>query len=356
MLTQHTQEVKAITQSKPLALMEFAVTGKNPNGSKVEWLKDAFETILKATPLRFSAINYWHENWEEEDGVYALLRVDSSPEALATFKDYAKNQKFVPPVKVTSSQNTQSNESALSCVYNQAYSENDGADSLEEILQHARGCYVLVDPFDMSATQRQKLPTITKQNTLSCYMSIGTAEEWRDDFDTLKPFASDEQWDEWNGEYFISEISDEVVNVMKTRIDTIIKNGCEYVEFDNMDWADEDNVENYNLNVTREDAHNYARTLCNYAHSKGLKCMAKSTNFDDALFDGLTVESYPQDKNWWAENELKGVLWRGDIGLVIHYNENKCESAEQYYKSLYGGKLLFLCEDRDGGYTHRGNR
>ena len=360
MITQHSQEVKAVTHNKPLALMEFAVTDKNPNGSKVEWLKDAFETILKATPLRFSAINYWHENWEEEDGVYALLRVDSSPEALATFKSYAKNPKFLPVVKATNVQESetennnkkQTENTKISCVYNQAYTENGEADSLDDILQHARGCYVLVDPFDMTASQLQKLPAIAKQNTLSCYMSIGTAEEWRDDFTSLKDFAIDDQWDEWEGEYFLNELSDEVVNIMKARITKMANDGCEFVEFDNMDWADENNIETYHLDIIREDSHNYARKLCTFAHTKGLQCMAKSTNFDDAIFDGLTVESYSNNKNWWADNELKGVLWRGDVGLVVHYDEQNCESAEQYYKSIYGDKLLFLCEKKGGNYVH----
>ena len=84
-----------ISTKKPIALLEFGVTDNHPLGNKAEWLEDAFETILSGKYINFKAISYWHETWEAQDDVFASIRVDSSQESLETFKDYAKNSRFV---------------------------------------------------------------------------------------------------------------------------------------------------------------------------------------------------------------------------------------------------------------------
>ncbi len=363
-LLSHEQDVRTITKKKPIALMEFGVSDNNPYDDKSKWLKDALETIISGAPFHFAAINYWHENWEEKEGVYALLRVDSSPGSLSIFRDYAKKEIFLPKIKVShtlkvSTPSSVSSKSVFSgtekCVYNAAYAENSEADSLDNILIDAKDCYVLIDPFDLESFKIALLPKLAEQNTLSCYTSVGTAEAWRDDFETLKPYASEKEWGEWEGEYFIAKIDEGLVDIMKKRIREMSEYGCEYVEFDNMDWVDEENIKEYKLNLSHEDSRKYVRKLCDFSHALGMKCMAKSSNFDDAIFDGLTVESYPDQKNWWAENEMKATLWRGGLGLVVHYGEaskEDCEKIENYYKSIYGDKLYFLCEEKGVGYLH----
>lgn len=84
---------------------------------------------------------------------------------------------------------------------------------------------------------------------------------------------------------------------MKKRILYAKNNGCDFVEFDNMDWADSENIKNYNLAITEKEAREYSHNLCKYTHSLGLKCMAKSTTFGDKIFDGMTAESFASDKN-----------------------------------------------------------
>jgi len=93
-LAEQYKGIAEISTSKPIALLEFGVTDDHPLGNKSEWLEDAFETILNGTYLNFKAISYWHETWEEDD-VFASIRVDSSEASLETFKEYAKNPRFV---------------------------------------------------------------------------------------------------------------------------------------------------------------------------------------------------------------------------------------------------------------------
>jgi len=85
-----------ITKGKPRALLEFGVTDHHPLGKKSTWLAGAFKYILdKNSPVQFQAISLWHENWEEEDDLWATLRLDSSAGALATFKKFIADERFV---------------------------------------------------------------------------------------------------------------------------------------------------------------------------------------------------------------------------------------------------------------------
>jgi hypothetical protein len=94
MLEENYKDILEISSKKPFALMEFGVTDGSDFGDKSEWLEDAFETILQKKYIPFSAISYWHEDWEEEDGSEAHIRIDSSRKALRTFQRLVGNEKF----------------------------------------------------------------------------------------------------------------------------------------------------------------------------------------------------------------------------------------------------------------------
>ncbi len=86
---ERSNKILEISNTKPLALLEFGVTDHHPLGNKKAWISDAFNTILnRESPLQFKAISWWHENWEEDDDLWATLRIDSSPESRAIFSKY----------------------------------------------------------------------------------------------------------------------------------------------------------------------------------------------------------------------------------------------------------------------------
>lgn len=87
--------IQAISSAKPIALLEFGVTDHHPLGSKPAWLTDAFATIQHNPYLFFNAISYWHENWEEEDNLWATIRIDSSQETLDTFRQLSADSRFL---------------------------------------------------------------------------------------------------------------------------------------------------------------------------------------------------------------------------------------------------------------------
>jgi cysteinyl-tRNA synthetase len=233
------------------------------------------------------------------------------------------------------------------CVWNAAYQENYTPDDLASILAEARGCYVLVDPF-LGVDVQNAVPQIRAAgNVVGCYMSAGTCEDWRADFDALRSSCVDRAWAEWAGEYFVDDTTPALVAGMKARIDQMAAWGCQMVEFDNMDWAQDDDLRaEYGFEVGVDAGITYIRTLCAHARSLGLGCMAKSTADGAADFDGLTVESYPDDMDWWSHDELQGMLDAGGLGLIVHYDATDCDAVLADYRAAYGPRLSFICEDR----------
>ncbi len=230
-------------------------------------------------------------------------------------------------------------------VYNQAYQENYEADSIAQIIANANNAYVLIDPFEEDLSE--EIVTIkANHNQVAGYISAGTGEEWRDDFDALKPYLSTKEWPEWEGEYFVSETTTGIVEVMKRRIEKMAVWGLEWVEFDNMDWLDEESRITYELSATVQEAQNYINTLCDETHAKGMKCMAKNTVEGFERFDGVLYESYSDEKNWWDTEGTKSFLNAGKLVIINHYNERDCDAVYVEYKNFYNTEnLSFICED-----------
>ena len=235
----------------------------------------------------------------------------------------------------------------ITSVWNHAYQENWNADSVEDILAGARNAYVLLDPFD-DADAREAIPIIKSMgNIIGIYISVGTGEDWRDDFDSLGDFLVEKHWGEWPGEYFIDQLSSEVLKVMKARIEKAALWGADYIEFDNMDWAfDDDARRKYGFRITVEESLEYVNQLKDYASSLGLLCMAKNMTQGVESFAGVTYESGPDNREWWEPEDLKSFLAEGKLCVVFHYRERKPDKASIWYRNHYGEDLLILTETR----------
>ncbi len=216
----------------------------------------------------------------------------------------------------------------------------------------ARDCYVLLDT--STETPRAAIPELQELgNSIACYVSIGTGEDWRTDFTQLQPFLVSEQWDQWAGEYFVNNTAG-ALPIMKARLDLLAAQGCDWVEFDNMDWGgDEQYRVRYGLTVSNEESEEYGNQLCRHVHSLDMLCMAKNIRFDPNLFDGATFESFNHEKNWWTHSHLQDFLDEGKLVVIVHYDETDCASVEASYASTYGPGISFLCESRSlRAYLH----
>jgi hypothetical protein len=78
-------EVSRLDPSKPLMLAEWGVGEFLGKGSKAAFVAEAFETMRVRFPQVKAAV-FWHERWQNEEGGYSNLRVNSSPESLAAYR------------------------------------------------------------------------------------------------------------------------------------------------------------------------------------------------------------------------------------------------------------------------------
>ncbi len=232
-------------------------------------------------------------------------------------------------------------------VYNHAYQQKFSADKLSEIIINARNAYVLLDPFEDNVAA--KISEIKNNNNeVSGYISAGTGEDWRSDYAQILPYLSTTQWEEWAGESFVSQTTTGILDVMKARIDKMSDWGLDWVEFDNMDWLDESSRSDFNLEATVVESKEYINKLCDHTRSKGMKCMAKNTvdGFED--FEGVTYESFHDNKDWWDKQGTKDFLASGKLVIIIHYMEDDCDGVYRFYKNAYSSEnISFICEDNE---------
>ncbi len=87
--------IEEISDTKPLALLEFGVTEDHKTGNKSEWLNDAFTSILSGYPLKFQAISYWNDTFINGNEETADLTINSSEETLTTFRQIISNPRFI---------------------------------------------------------------------------------------------------------------------------------------------------------------------------------------------------------------------------------------------------------------------
>ncbi len=238
-------------------------------------------------------------------------------------------------------------------VYNQAYQENYEEDKVADIIINARNAYVLIDPFENNVSA--SVAEIKAQgNEIGAYISIGTGEDWRSDFAALQPYLVSQQWGQWAGEYFVDETTTGILPIMKARIDKIAAWGCDWVEFDNMDWVDDDDLRSqYGFHATKAEGVAFYQALCDYVHANGMKCMAKNTVDGASDFDGVLYESYSDDKNWWDVAGAKSFLAAGKLVIINHYNESNCDQVYRDYLEIYGNGISYICESsKEKKYIH----
>lgn len=105
-----------------------------------------------------------------------------------------------------------------------------------------------------------------------CYFSGGSSENWRDDFNEFDEADLGSNLDGWDEERWLDIRSQNVLKVIKARIDYAAEKDCDGVEPDNMDGYQNDEQ----FNLTANDQLEYNRTIANYARSKGLSVGLKN--------------------------------------------------------------------------------
>ena len=89
------EEICRLDPHKPVMIAEWA-TGEfplataKPSARKPAWIKQGLELFRTRYP-RIKAAVYWHERWQNPDGSYSNLRVNSSVESLNAYREGIAN-------------------------------------------------------------------------------------------------------------------------------------------------------------------------------------------------------------------------------------------------------------------------
>ena len=84
-------EMCALDPKKPIMLAEWGVAESHrPNEDKGAWIAEAFASMSRNHP-RLKAAIFWHERWQNTDGSYSNLRVNSSRGSLKSYREGVAN-------------------------------------------------------------------------------------------------------------------------------------------------------------------------------------------------------------------------------------------------------------------------
>lgn len=151
--------------------------------------------------------------------------------------------------------------------------------------------------------------------TVICYFSAGSHEDWRPDADEFPPMAIGDPLDEWPGERWIDHRVPEIRTVMAARLDLAVTKGCDAVEPDNVDGY----VNATGFDLSAADQLDYNRWLAEQAHVRGLSIGLKN--------DVDQISELVDDFDWALNEEC------------MAYDE--CETAQPF---IDAGKAVFHVE------------
>jgi beta-mannanase len=84
-------ELQRIDPTKPVMVCEWGVGEFPGKGSKADFIRDGLRWMKDPRFHNLKAIVYWHERWQNDDGTYSNLRVNSTPESLAAYREGIAN-------------------------------------------------------------------------------------------------------------------------------------------------------------------------------------------------------------------------------------------------------------------------
>lgn len=115
-----------------------------------------------------------------------------------------------------------------------------------------------------------------------CYYSAGSSEDWRPDFDEFGDADMGEPLDGWEGERWLDVRSANVMAINLARLDLASQRGCDGVEPDNVDGADNET----GFALTHDDQLAFNRAIADAAHERNLAIALKN---DGAQTDELVA-------------------------------------------------------------------
>jgi hypothetical protein len=81
------KELCMLDPNKPIMLAEWGVAEPHESDLKGKWFQDAFQVMTEKKYPRLKAAIVWHERWENADGTFSNLRINSSQSSLKGYQE-----------------------------------------------------------------------------------------------------------------------------------------------------------------------------------------------------------------------------------------------------------------------------
>lgn len=197
---------------------------------------------------------------------------------------------------------------------------------------------------DPDSVSKEQIKALNKAGVYTiCYVSVGTAENWRDDVNSFHSQMVGKTYGDWPDEKFLNIANPSLLPIMEKQFANCALKGFKAIEPDNLDVYENDS----GFDISRNDTLNYIRNLAKIAHSKGLEIGQKNvpelTDQLVGMMDFIISESCYQDK--WCEDILPYIK-AGKPIFDAEYNDREIdfEAACAYAKKQ---KISMILKDRD---------
>lgn len=179
--------------------------------------------------------------------------------------------------------------------------------------------------------------------TVLCYVSVGTAEDWRADFGDFPKALLGPEWTDWPGEYFLDiRQLDALLPIMEARFRSCKAAGADAIDPDNQDqqWAGA-------FALSEADAVAYMRALAGLAHGMGLRIGQK--NNPDTVDDLVGLLDFMVTEDCFADGWCDAALAYARAGKPVYAIEYT-DTAVDFPAACDWGRgrgISFILKDRD---------
>lgn len=191
---------------------------------------------------------------------------------------------------------------------------------------------IFVDLFDASASRISSLKK--KGRTVVCYLSAGSAEDWRSDYKDFPKSALGKNMSGWAGEKWIDTRDPRVRAIMSKRIAMARSKGCNGVDPDNVDG----HMNKTGFPLTSRDQKDYVEFLAGEAHKSGL--IAGLKNSAETAWDLQPLVDFVVIEECFKYNECdryKSFVQNGKPVYQLEYQKKSsslCSKAAKFGSSL----------------------
>lgn len=173
---------------------------------------------------------------------------------------------------------------------------------------------------DLTASQASINAAKATGAKLKCYISAGSAENWRADYSDIPASVRGNAYFGWPGEWWLNTRNiNALAPVMRSRMDECKRMGFDAIDADNVNGYEN----NTGFNLSRADSINYIRWLANEAHQRGMAFSLKnSESLIDAVID--SVDMLQTESCYVYGNCLNAskISARNKAVFAVEYQEN----------------------------------